>query len=116
MDQDRCLGMIVEEAGMNRRELGVISRGLDLCESTLCSDVAGLRGIQACRQWPAQSAVMVSTGWPVEHLISLHCLQVQVHMHVRESCSLSIKDDGGRGNEADDCCGEGCRRGRQRDG
>ena len=27
----------------HRRELKVISRGLDLCESTLCSDVASVR-------------------------------------------------------------------------
>ena len=34
---------LAEEVATDRRELGVISRGLDLCKGTLCSDVAGVR-------------------------------------------------------------------------
>ena len=43
MDRDRCLDMITAAVDGHRRELKVISRGLDLCESTLCSDVANVR-------------------------------------------------------------------------
>ena len=43
VDRDRCLGVIAEAVDDHRRELKVISRGLDLCESTLCSDVANVR-------------------------------------------------------------------------
>ena len=43
MDRDRCLDMIAEAVDGHRRELNVISRGLHLCESTLCSDVASVR-------------------------------------------------------------------------
>ena len=35
--------MIVEAVDSHRQELKVISRGLDLCEGTLCSDVAEMR-------------------------------------------------------------------------
>ena len=35
--------MVAEAVDSHRRELNVISRGLDLCESTLCSDVASVR-------------------------------------------------------------------------
>jgi hypothetical protein len=37
------LDVIAEAVGSHRRELKVISRGLDLCESTLCSDVGKVR-------------------------------------------------------------------------
>ena len=43
MDRDRCLDVIAEAVDSHRQELKVISRGLDLCESTLCSDVASVR-------------------------------------------------------------------------
>ena len=43
VDRDRCLDVIAEAVDDHRRELKVISRGLDLCESTLCSDVANVR-------------------------------------------------------------------------
>ena len=43
MDRERCFDVIAEAVVDNRRELKVISRGLDLCESTLCSDVANVR-------------------------------------------------------------------------
>ena len=43
MDRDRCLDVIAEAVDDHRRELKVISRGLDLCEGTLCSDVANVR-------------------------------------------------------------------------
>ena len=43
MDRDRCLDVIAEAVDGHRRELKVISRGLDLCESTVCSDVASVR-------------------------------------------------------------------------
>ena len=36
-DRDRCLGMIAEAVDGHRQEFDVISRGLDLCGSTLCS-------------------------------------------------------------------------------
>ena len=38
-----CFGVIAEAVDSHCRELKVISRGLDLCESTLCSDVAEVR-------------------------------------------------------------------------
>ena len=37
VDRDRCFDVIAEAVGSHRRELKVISRGLDLCEGTLCS-------------------------------------------------------------------------------
>ena len=43
MDRDRCFDVIAEAVDSHRQELKVISRGLDLCESTLCSDVASVR-------------------------------------------------------------------------
>ena len=43
VDRDRCFGVIAEAVDSHRQELKVISRGLDLCESTLCSDVAEMR-------------------------------------------------------------------------
>jgi len=43
VDRDRCFGVIAEAVDSHRRELKVISRGLDLCESTLCSHVASMR-------------------------------------------------------------------------
>ena len=43
VDRDRCFDVIAEAVDSHRRELKVISRGLDLCESTLCSDVAKVR-------------------------------------------------------------------------
>ena len=43
VDRERCFDVIAEEVDDHRRELKVISRGLDLCESTLCSDVANVR-------------------------------------------------------------------------
>ena len=43
VDRDRCFDVIAEEVDDHRRELKVISRGLDLCESTLCSDVTNVR-------------------------------------------------------------------------
>ena len=43
MDRERCFDVIAEAVDDHRRELKVISRGLDLCESTLCSDVANVR-------------------------------------------------------------------------
>ena len=43
VDRDRCFDVIAEAVDSHRRELKVISRGLDLCESTLCSDVANVR-------------------------------------------------------------------------
>ena len=43
VDRDRCLDVIAEAVDDHHRELKVISRGLDLCESTLCSDVANVR-------------------------------------------------------------------------
>jgi hypothetical protein len=43
VDRDRCFDVIAEAVGSHRRELKVISRGLDLCESTLCSDVANVK-------------------------------------------------------------------------
>ena len=43
VDRDRCLDVIAEAVDDHRQELKVISRGLDLCESTLCSDVANVR-------------------------------------------------------------------------
>ena len=35
--------MLAEAVEVNRRELSVVSRGLDLCESTICSDVTSVR-------------------------------------------------------------------------
>ena len=35
--------MITETVEANRRELSVVSRGLGLCESTICNDVASVR-------------------------------------------------------------------------
>ena len=43
VDRDRCYDVIAEAVHSHRHELKVISRGLDLCESTLCSDVANGR-------------------------------------------------------------------------
>ena len=43
VDRDCCLDAIAEVVDGHRRELDVISRGLDLCESTLCSDVTSVR-------------------------------------------------------------------------
>ena len=43
MDHDRCLDVIAEVVDDHRRELKVISRGLNLCESTLCSDIVNVR-------------------------------------------------------------------------
>ena len=43
VDRDRCFDVIAEAVDSHRQELKVISRGLDLCESTLCSDVADVR-------------------------------------------------------------------------
>ena len=43
VDRDQCFGVIAEAADSHRRELKVISRGLDLCEGTLCCDVASMR-------------------------------------------------------------------------
>ena len=43
VDHGRCFDVIAEAVGSHRRELKVISRGLDLCESTLCSDVTEVR-------------------------------------------------------------------------
>ena len=40
MDWDRCLGMLADAVDEDRRGL---ARGLDLCEGTLCSDVAEVR-------------------------------------------------------------------------
>ena len=42
-DKDRCLDVLAEAVEENRRELSVVSRGLDLCESTICSDIASVR-------------------------------------------------------------------------
>ena len=43
VDRDRWLDVIAEAVDGHRRELKVISRGLDLCEGTLCFDVAKVR-------------------------------------------------------------------------
>ena len=43
MDRDRCFSVIAEAVDSHRWELKVISRGLDLCEGTLCSDVANVQ-------------------------------------------------------------------------
>ena len=43
MDRDRCLDVIAEAVCGHRQGLDVISRGLDLCGSTLCSDVASVQ-------------------------------------------------------------------------
>ena len=42
-DEDRCLGVLAAAVEANRRELSVVSRGLDLCESTICNDIASVR-------------------------------------------------------------------------
>ena len=43
VDRDRCLDVIAEAVDGQCRELNVISRGLDLCEGSLCSDVVSVR-------------------------------------------------------------------------
>ena len=43
VDRDRCLGVIAEAVDGHRRELKVISQGLNLCKGTLCSDVVEVR-------------------------------------------------------------------------
>ena len=42
-DRDRCIDAIAEAVEANRRELSVVSRGLELCEATICSDIASVR-------------------------------------------------------------------------
>ena len=43
MDWDGCLSMLAKAVDEDRRGLGVLARGLDLRESTLCSNVAEVR-------------------------------------------------------------------------
>ena len=43
VDRDRCLDVIAEVVDGHRRELKVISRALDLCESSLCSSFRSVR-------------------------------------------------------------------------
>ena len=43
VDHDHCLDVIAEAVDGHCWELNVISRGLDLCESTLCSDIASVQ-------------------------------------------------------------------------
>ena len=43
VDRDRCFDVIAEAVDGHRQELKVLSRGLDLCETTLCSDVVNVR-------------------------------------------------------------------------
>ena len=42
-DKDCCLDVIAEAVEANRREPRVVSRGLDLCESMICNDIASVR-------------------------------------------------------------------------
>ena len=42
-DEGRCLDVLAEAMEENRRGLSVVSRGLDLCESTICNDIASVR-------------------------------------------------------------------------
>ena len=62
MDQDRGFGVIAEKVAMSRRELGVISQGLDLCESTLRSNIAGVR------TW-------VMSGFSRQQMLLLHMME-----------------------------------------
>ena len=58
VDQDRCLGVIAEVVDENCRELDVISRGLGLCEGTLCSNVAEV-GTWVLREMAAQQRMVL---------------------------------------------------------
>jgi hypothetical protein len=42
-DEGRCLDVLAEAMEENRRGLSVVSRGLDLCESTICNDIVSVR-------------------------------------------------------------------------
>ena len=42
-DKARCLDVLAEAVEENRRGLSVVSRGLNLCEGTICSDIASVR-------------------------------------------------------------------------
>ena len=48
VDRDRCFDVIAEAVDSHRQELKVISQGLDLCESTLRSDIMSVPQ----RTWP----------------------------------------------------------------
>ena len=43
VDRDHCLDVIAEVADGHCQELNVTSRGLDLCEGTLCSDIMSVQ-------------------------------------------------------------------------
>ena len=64
MDRDRCLDVIAEAVDDHRRELKVISRGLDLCESTLCSDVADVRAWVTSALEEQQMMMVASLKYP----------------------------------------------------
>ena len=81
MDRDRCLDVTAEAVEGYRQELDVILRGLDLCQSTLCSDVASMRTWVASALEEQQGMVlyvmseMVKLGKAIEGLGRARCAE-----------------------------------------